>query len=291
MFDGFEAFDIGTAGASVHGRVGGEGPPVLLLHGIPETHRMWHRVAPRLADHHTVVVTDLRGYGDSGKPPSTADHEPYSMRAIGADQLEVMRRLGYDTFSVVGHDRGARCAYRLALDHPEAVTRLGVIDVVPVGDAYDRADKDFSLAYWQWSFLAAPEPVPEQFIGAAPATLVDFMLDTWAEVKDAFPAEVRAEYVAKFSDPETVHAICEEFRAAATLDYEQDEADRGHRRIECPVLFLWSEHGAVAKLYDDPLAMWRAWAGDVRGGPVPVGHFIPEEAPEETTRQLVDFLR
>ncbi|GAB3836308.1 alpha/beta fold hydrolase [Dactylosporangium cerinum] len=291
MFDGFEAFDIATAGASVHGRTGGDGPPVLLLHGIPETHLMWHRVAPRLAEHHTVVVTDLRGYGDSGKPPSTADHEPYSMRAIGADQLEVMRQLGYDTFSVVGHDRGARCAYRLALDHPEAVTRLGVMDVVPVGDAYDRADKDFSLTYWQWSFLAAPAPVPEQFIGAAPATMVDFMLNTWAEVKDAFPAELRAEYTEKFRDPDTVHAICEEFRAAATLDYEQDEADRGHRRIECPVLFLWSEDGAVATLYDDPLAMWRAWADDVRGGPVPVGHFIPEEAPEETTRQLVDFLR
>ncbi|WP_327003137.1 alpha/beta hydrolase [Dactylosporangium sp. NBC_01737] len=291
MFDDFETFDIATDGTSIHGRVGGSGPPVLLLHGIPETHLMWHRVAPRLAEHHTVVVTDLRGYGDSGKPPSTADHEPYSMRAIGGDQLDVMRQLGHDTFSVVGHDRGARCAYRLALDHPDAVRRLGVMDVVPVGDAYDRADKDFSLTYWQWSFLAAPAPVPEQFIGAAPATMVDFMLDTWAEVKDAFPASLRARYIEHFSDPATVHAICEEFRAAATLDYEQDEEDRGNRRIACPVLFLWSQHGSVAKLYDDPLALWQEWADDVRGGPVPVGHFIPEEAPRQTTRQLVDFLR
>jgi haloacetate dehalogenase len=290
MFDGFEEFDISTTGASIHGVRGGDGPPVLLLHGIPETHLMWHRVAPRLAEHFTVVATDLRGYGDSGKPPSTADHEPYSMRAIGADQLEVMRHLGYDQFNLVGHDRGARCSYRLALDHPEAVRRLAVMDVVPVGDAYNRADRIFSLIYWQWSFLAAPEPVPEEFINAAPATMVDFMLGKWTVVKDAFPAEVRDEYVEKWSDPETVHAICEEFRASATLDYEQDEADRGKRRISCPVLFLWSQGGTVARLYDDPLAIWREWADDVRGGPVAVGHFIPEEAAEETTRQLLDFL-
>jgi len=291
MFDGFEEFDISTAGASVHGCRGGSGPPVLLLHGIPETHVMWHRVAPQLAEHHTVVATDLRGYGDSAKPPSTADHEPYSMRAIGGDQLELMRQLGYDQFSVAGHDRGARCAYRLALDHPEAVRQLAVMDVVPVGDAYDRASRDFSLAYWQWSFLAAPEPLPEQFINATPATLVDFMLDTWSEVKDAFPAEARDEYIEKLKHADTVHAICEEFRASATLDYEQDEADRGNRKISCPVLFLWSQRGAVAKLYDDPLAIWRAWADDVHGHPVPVGHFIPEEAPEETARELLNFMQ
>ncbi|MFC0032580.1 alpha/beta fold hydrolase [Micromonospora chaiyaphumensis] len=291
MFDGFEEFDIPTSGATIHGRRGGSGPPVLLLHGIPETHLMWHRVAPQLAERYTVVVTDLRGWGDSGKPPSSADHEPYSMRAIARDQIEVMRSLGHERFHLVGHDRGARCAYRLALDEPAVVTRLTVMDVVPVGDVYNRADKAFSLSYWVWSFLAAPAPVPERFIDAAPAVLVDFMLDTWPEVKDAFPAEVRAAYLKQFRDPATVHAICEEFRAAATLDYEQDEADRGVRRIECPVLFLWSQRGQVAKLYDDPLGIWREWSDDVRGGPVPVGHFIPEEAPEQTTRQLLDFLK
>ncbi|MCZ7375621.1 alpha/beta fold hydrolase [Micromonospora sp. WMMC250] len=290
MFDGFEEFDIDTPGARIHGRRGGSGPPVLLLHGIPETHLMWHQVAPRLAEKYTVVATDLRGWGGSGKPPSTADHEPYSMRAIARDQIEVMRRLGHEQFRLVGHDRGARCAYRLALDEPDVVTRLAVMDVVPVGDVYNRADKAFSLSYWVWSFLAAPAPVPEQFIDAAPAVLVDFMLDTWPEVTDAFPPEVRAAYVEQFRDPATVHAICEEFRAAATLDYQQDEADRGNRKITCPVLFLWSRHGQVAKLYDDPLAIWREWADDVRGEPVPVGHFIPEEAPDETSNQLLDFL-
>ncbi|WBB69320.1 alpha/beta hydrolase [Micromonospora sp. WMMD812] len=291
MFEGFEEFDIAASGATIHGRRGGSGPPVLLLHGIPETHLMWHRVAPQLAERYTVIATDLRGYGDSGKPPSDASHEPYSMRATARDQFEVMRSLGHDRFRVVGHDRGARCAYRLTLDEPDAVARLAVMDVIPVADAWGRADRRFSLAYWVWSFLAAPEPVPEQFIRAAPEVLVDFMLDQWPEVKDAFPAEVRAEYVEKFRDPATAHAICEEFRAAATVDVEHDEADRGRRKIACPLLFLWSQRGSVAKLYDDPLAIWREWADDVRGGPVPVGHFIPEEAPEETTRQLLDFLR
>lgn len=275
VFDGFEEFDISTDSTSIHGCRGGNGPPLLLLHGIPETHLMWHRVAPQLAEHYTVVATDLRGYGDSGKPPSTADHEPYSMRAISRDQLKVMRHLGYDQFSLAGHDRGARCAYRLALDHP---------------DAYNRAEKNFSLLYWQWSFLAAPEPVPEQFINAAPATMVDFMLNTWSEVKEAFPPDVRGQYIDKFSHPATVHAICEEFRASPTLDYQHDEADRGNRKISCPVLFLWSQRGSVAKLYDDPLAIWQQWADDVRGAPVPVGHFIPEEAPEETTARLLNFL-
>ncbi|MEK8103984.1 alpha/beta hydrolase [Micromonospora sp. M12] len=201
MFDGFDEFDISTSGSTIHGRRGGSGPPVLLLHGIPETHLMWHRVAPRLAENYTVVATDLRGWGDSGKPGSSANHEPYGMRAVARDQVEVMRSLGYEKFHLVGHDRGARCAYRLALDEPDVVTRLAVMDVVPIGDVYDRADKTFSLSYWVWSFLAAPEPVPEQFIAAAPAVLVDFMLDTWPKVKDAFPAEVRAAYVKQFSDP------------------------------------------------------------------------------------------
>ena len=289
MFEGFQAFDVPTTGATVHGVRAGQGPPVLLLHGIPETHLMWRRVAPRLAARFTVVATDLRGFGASGKPPSAPDHGPYAMRAIAGDQVEVMRALGYERFAVVGHDRGARCAYRLALDHPDAVARLAVLDVVPTGDAFALADKDFALGFWVWSFLAAPEPVPERLIACAPEVLVDHMLDDWSELPGAFPPEVRAAYAAQFRDPATVHAVCEEYRAAATLDCDHDEADRGRRRIACPVLVLWSHTGALARWYR-PLEVWRAWADDVRGGPVAAGHFFPEEAPEETARHLLAFL-
>ncbi|HEX5543483.1 MAG TPA: alpha/beta hydrolase [Micromonospora sp.] len=289
MFDGFEEFDVGMPGATIHGRRGGEGPPVLLLHGIPETHLMWHKVAPQLAEQFTVVATDLRGYGDSSTPPSTPDHAPYSMREIGREQVEVMKTLGYDRFSVVGHDRGARCAYRMALDHPDTVTRLAVLDIVPTGDTFRHMDKDLSLKFWIWSFLAAPEPVPEQLIAHAPAVIVNHMLDSWSEVPDAFTDQVRAEYIEKFSDPGTIHAICEEYRASAMLDYQHDEADRGNRRITCPVLVLWSQTGAFAGRYQ-PLEIWRAWADDVHGGPIAAGHFLPEEAPEPTARHLIAFL-
>jgi haloacetate dehalogenase len=289
MFDGFEQFDIDVTGTRIRGRRGGDGPPLLLLHGIPETHIMWHRIAPTLARTHTVVATDLRGFGDSGTPPSTPDHSPYSMRSIAGDQVEVMQKLGFDRYGVVGHDRGARCAYRMALDHPGAVERLAVLDIVPTGDTYRLADADFALGYWVWSFLAAPAPVPETLIAAAPDMIVGHMLDAWSDVPDAFPAEVRAEYVDKFRDPATVHAICEEYRAAASLDRAHDDADRAKRRIECPVLALWSGVGPVAQWYD-PLDLWRTWADDVRGSPVACGHFMAEEAPDETARHLVGFL-
>ena len=288
MFEGFEEFDIATTGTTIRGRRGGEGPPVLLLHGIPETHLMWHQVAPQLAERFTVVATDLRGYGDSGTPPSTPDHAPYSMREIAGDQVEVMTSLGHQRFGVVGHDRGARCAYRLALDHPDAVTRLAVLDIVPTADTFSHAGLDFVRGFWVWLFLSSEEPVPEQLIAEDPAVLVNHMLDSWSD-RDAFPPEVRAEYVAKFSDPATIHAICEEYRASCTLDRQYDEADRGKRRITCPTLALWSDTGPVATWYQ-PLEIWKAWADDVVGGPISAGHFIPEEASGETARRLIDFL-
>lgn len=288
MFDGFVEFDIAVAGATVHGRRGGSGPPLLLLHGIPETHLMWHRVAPTLAERFTVVVTDLRGYGASSCPPSTSDHSPYAMRAVAADQVELMARLGHSRFGVAGHDRGARCAYRMAIDHPDAVTALAVLDVVPTAEVFRRADADFSLGYWVWSFLAAPYPVPEQLIAGAPATLVDHMLDSWSATAGTFPAQVRERYVEAFSDPATVHAICEQYRAAATLDVADDEADRGRHRLRCPVLALWAAGGPVDTWYE-PLTVWREWADDVRGSAVPGGHFLPEESPDEVIEALTDF--
>jgi haloacetate dehalogenase len=290
VFDGFESFDIATTGTTIHGRRGGVGPPILLLHGIPETHLMWHRVAPRLADQFTVIATDIRGFGDSGTPPSTPDHAPYSMREIARDQVDVMDALGFDEFGVVGHDRGARCAYRMALDHPRAVIRLAVLDIVPTGDVFRRADKNFALGFWVWSFLGAPEPVPEELIARAPDVIVDYMLDDWSDDRGVFPEEIRAKYVTNFGTPDRIHAICEEYRAAATLDCEHDEADRGNRRITCPTLVLWSHTGPVAAWYE-PLEVWKAWADDVDGGPVSAGHFIPEEAPDETARRLLEFLR
>jgi haloacetate dehalogenase len=289
VFEGFDEFDILVSQTTIHGVKGGSGQPVLLLHGIPETHLMWHRVAPALAEQFTVIATDLRGYGASGKPRSTPDHAPYRMRVMARDQVEAMAALGFDRFAVVGHDRGGRCAYRMALDHPRSVSHLAVLDVVPTGEAYARANRDFSLGYWIWSFLAAPEPVPEKMIAAAPYVLVDHMLDAWSTVPDAFPDPVRAAYAKAFTDTGTVHAICEEYRAAATLDVADDEADRGRRRIECPTLVLWSAPGPVGQWYD-PLDVWKIWATDLRGGPIDAGHFLPEEAPEETLRHILDLL-
>ncbi len=289
MFEGFETFDLATSATTIHGRCGGSGPALLLLHGIPETHLMWHRVAPTLAERFTVVATDLRGYGDSGKPTSTDDHAPYAMRELAMDQVEVMRVLGYERFHVVGHDRGARCAYRMALDHPDAVDRLAVLDIVPTLDAFERTDLEFVRGFWVWYFLAAPEPVPERLITAQPQVIVDHMLDTWADKPDAIPPEVRAEYVAKFADEETVHAICEEYRAAATLDLEHDRADRGTKKIRAKTLALWSKTGGVST-WPDPLQVWRNWCDDVTGEALDCGHFLPEEAPDETARKLVEFL-
>ena len=288
MFEGFTLTTIDAGETTIRVRHGGGGPPLLLLHGIPQTHLMWHKIAPGLAREFTVVATDLRGYGESGKPPSTPDHDPYSKRAMARDQVEVMRQLGFERFCVAGHDRGARCAYRLALDHPERVEKLAVLDIVPTGEAFRRAGMEFGLNYWLWFFLAQPEPLPERLFGGDPDFLVDHLLESWSEKPGVFPDEVRAQYRRAFRNPETIHAVCEEYRASATLDYEQDEADRGRRRIACPVLTLWSGRGGFSRWYD-VLEIWREWAEDVRGRALDCGHFLPEEAPEETAGELRAF--
>jgi haloacetate dehalogenase len=289
----FDAAEVETGETRIFVRRSGSGAPVLLLHGFPETHLMWRSVAPRLARRFTVVCADLRGYGRSGCPASAPDHAPYAKRAMARDMVAVMERLGFRRFAVAGHDRGGRVAYRLALDHPGSVDGVAVLDVLPTGETWDRADARFALGFWPWSLLAQPEPLPERLVAAAPEAIVDDALGGWGTPPAAFPPEVRAAYVAMLRDPARVHAICEEYRAGATRDREHDAADRrSGRRIACRLLALWSGRGPLGDWYTvagGPLGLWRAWADDVQGRPLDAGHFFPEEVPEETAEALADF--
>jgi len=293
MFDGFSTEEIDTGETTIFVRRAGAGAPVLLLHGFPETHLMWRGVAPLLARRFTVVCADLRGYGRSGCPDSTVDHAPYAKRAMARDMVAVMERLGFPRFSLAGHDRGGRVAYRLALDHGERVERLAVLDIVPTAVAWARADRRLALAYWPWSLLAQAAPLPERLVAAAPEAVIDNALGGWGSPAAAFPPEVRAAYVAALRDPAHIHAICEEYRAAATLDAAHDEADRASgKRIACPVLALWGK-GLLDEWYADaggPLGLWRQWASDVHGEGLAAGHFFPEEMPGETAARLERFL-
>jgi haloacetate dehalogenase len=284
MFAGFTLSSIDTEHVRLRVRHGGSGPPLLLLHGHPQTHAMWHKVAPRLASEFTVVAPDLRGYGGSAKPPSTPDHRPYSMRTKAQDMVALMRQFGFERFNVAGHDRGGRCAYRLALDHPERVLKLAVLDIVPTGDAFRRANMAFGLTFWMWFFLAQPAPLPERLIGADPDAFYLRLLEGARETADP---EALADYLEHLRDPATIHAMCEGYRAAATLDWALDEAERGRRRIACPVLALWAREPLDA--WHDVLAVWREWADDVRGRVFDCGHYLPEEAPDETYAELRAF--
>jgi haloacetate dehalogenase len=291
--DGFGSSHIDTGEVSIFVRSRGTGPPLLLLHGFPQTHLMWRNVAPRLARTFTVVCADLRGYGDSGCPPSAADHAPYSKRAMAKDMVDVMEKLGFPKFSVAGHDRGARVAYRLALDHPGRVDRVAVLDIVPTADAWVRADSRFALSFWPWSLLAQPEPLPEKMVMAAADAIVDDALNTWGSPSGTVAADVRAAYVTALRSPGHAHAICEEYRAGATIDLTHDQQDiASSRKIRCPLLALWSAGGAVDSWYEEeggPLALWRQWAVDVRGQRMQGGHFFPEAHPEQTSDELQRF--
>ena len=293
MFPGFERRQVQTEGATIHFVLGGSGPPLLLLHGYPQTHALWHKVAPRLAEHFTVVASDLRGYGDSSKPESDAEHRAYSKRASANDQVELMAQLGFEHFYVAGHDRGGRVGHRLALDHPERVVKLAVLDIAPTHTMYTRTDRDFAAAYYHWFFLIQPFDLPERLIGANAEYYLRKKLAQWGRDEAAFTDEAMNEYLRCFT-PETVHASCEDYRAAASIDLRHDEEDlAAGRKMACPVLALWGAKGYVGRTYD-VVAVWRAWVDDaykVEGEALPCGHFLPEEAPEETLARLLVFFR
>ncbi len=280
LFPGFRTFDVDAGGLSIHGVTGGSGPPILLLHGFPQNHAIWHKVAPRLAERFTVVATDLTGYGDSAKPDSAApEHGPYRKGAMARDQLLAMRALGHARFHLVGHDRGGRVAHRLALDHPDAVLTVTVLDIAPTLHMYRHATDAFARAYWHWFFLIKAAPVPETMIGADPSFFLRQHMSRGPSGVDIFDPTAFAEYERCFHLPGAVHAMCEDYRASATVDMAQDAADLGRLGIRCPMTALWGAEGAVGKNFD-VLASWREWADDVRGGAVPSGHYIPEEAPD-----------
>ena len=291
MYEGFGARRVPTTtGTEIFCRTGGEGPPLLLLHGYPQTHAMWHRVAPALARRFTVVCADLRGYGDSGRPPSDPRHEAYAKRATARDMVEVMAALGHDRFMVAGHDRGGRVVHRMCLDHPDRVAKAAVLDIVPTLTLFRATDMAFAMGYYHWFFLSQPAPLPERMIGADPAFYLHHKLGQWSGGKDRgwVAPEALAEYERCFADPAVIHASCEDYRAAATVDLEHDEAD-SDRRIACPLLVLWGEKGLMHRSFD-VLATWREKAsGPVTGAAVPCGHFLAEERPEETAEALLGF--
>jgi haloacetate dehalogenase len=290
LFEGFEVADVVTPRGPIRARIGGSGPPLLVLHGFPETHLMWHPVAPALAERFTVVAADLPGYGDSFRPPRSEDHSAHSKRALADDLVAAMAALGYARFAIAGHDRGGRVGYRLALDHPEVVTRLAVLDIVPTGEVWGRANDRFAFIYWHWSFLAQPAPLPERLILSDPDGFW-MVVERMGVKSDArYPEEVVAAYRANCTDPEVVEAICEDYRAGATIDRSLDDADRGRRTIDCPTLALWGANGALPLFYPDPLELWRDLAPQVSGRAVAgAGHFLVEDEPEVVGADLLDF--
>jgi haloacetate dehalogenase len=286
MFEGFTHKQIKTQETMINIVQGGNGDPILLLHGYPETHVCWHRVAPVLAERFTVVCPDLRGFGDSAKPASDPEHRAYSKRVMAQDQVEVMQSLGFHKFAVIGHDRGARVAHRMALDHAEKITKLALLDIIPTSWAFANVDKEMAIAAFNWFFLVQPDGLPERLIGAEPAFYLQWILAHWSGPKDTLAAEAVSEYLRCF-DAEAIRAISEEYRASATIDLVHDEADNDHK-ISCPTLVLWSATGMWADY--DILEIWKSRAEDVRGVALDCGHFLPEEDSERTTAELIRFL-
>jgi haloacetate dehalogenase len=289
VFTSFSTFDLSRNGVRLHGRIGGSGAPLLLLHGHPQTHAIWHRVAPTLAAHFTVVMIDLRGYGDSGRPAALADHALYSKREMALDALAVMQHHGFAHFGVLAHDRGARVAHRLAADHPQSVERLMLLDVAPTLAMYENTSEAFARAYWHWFFLIQPPPLPEALIEADPAQYVRSVMGSRHAGLAPFAPEALAEYERCAAIEGSAQAICEDYRASATIDLEHDRADIAiGQRLTQPLRVLWGEHGVVGRCFD-VLALWRKRADDVSGGTLPCGHYIPEEAPRQLLAAALPF--
>jgi haloacetate dehalogenase len=286
FFPGFEERRVDTSGATINLVTGGSGPPLLLLHGYPETHVMWRKLAPRLAQDFTLVIPDLRGYGDSSKPPSTQDHAAYSKRALAQDQVEVMKALGFERFRVAGHDRGARVTHRLLRDHPEHIERAALLDIVPTLYRFETIDQKAATGSYHWFFLIQPAPFPERLIGAEAEYYLRHSLGLDRR-PEALEPEVFAEYLRCFSNPETIRATCDEYRAGASIDLEHDRADRG-RKLQMPLLILWGQRSGQGSGYD-VLAVWRDHAENVSGQAIASGHFLPEEAPDATYEALRGF--
>jgi haloacetate dehalogenase len=290
-FGDYEAFRVDASGVDIVGMKRGDGPPLLLLHGHPQTHEIWHRCADELARHFTVIATDLRGYGASGKPASDAHHMPYSKRAMAADQLAVMRHFGFERFLVCAHDRGARVAHRLVMDHPDAVDRLMLLDIAPTLAMYEATDRAFATAYFHWFFLIQPAPLPEELIEANPRAYVDRVMGNRHAGLAPFAPHALQAYRDALAAPGTIHAICEDYRASASIDLEHDREDieRG-RKIACPLRVLWGEQGVIERCFD-ALAEWRKVARDVSGRALPCGHYIPEERPDELLNEMLSFFK
>jgi haloacetate dehalogenase len=278
IIEGFQRRTLPGEGIEIDALVAGDGPPLLLLHGFPQTRMCWRGVARVLTDRFTVVVPDLRGYGRSGKPVGGGDHAAYSKRMMARDQVATMSALGFERFAVAGHDRGGRVGYRLALDHPERVSQLCVLDIIPTAEVWRSVDADVSAKMWHWPFLSQPESLPERMIAGDPDYFLNWMLGRHNTAGFEYPAAALTDYLHCGRNPDSIHGYCEDYRAGFSFDRALDEADRGKRRITAPLLVLWGATGNVAKL--DPIGTWRAWADEVQGQELPGGHFVPEEQPE-----------
>jgi len=289
MFEGFSEHRIAAQGAEIFALTGGEGPPLLLLHGYPQNHVMWHRVAPSLAAGFSLVIPDLRGYGDSTGPAPDAQHLSYSKRTMAADMIEVMTALGHSHFAIAGHDRGGRVAYRLALDHPERVVRLAALDILPTFEVWQRMNKDAAMRSYHWLFLAQPAPLPEHLIGLDPDFYLQHLLRRWAGSPDALDPAAVNEYARHFRKPSVIEATCEDYRAGESVDREHDRADReSGRLLSCPLLVLWGRR-YLAGQAASPLDVWKSWADDVREVALECGHFLAEEQPEACATALQQF--